>query len=138
MAASTSLQAQTPVLKVDGKAENTGVTLQALDLQVEVTGHVATTTFTMTFKNNTGRTLEGELVFPLPDGATVSHYALDINKKMRKAVPVEKAKATRVFEEIERKNVDPGLVERVEGNNFRVRVYPIWGGGYRVVSIGYE
>ncbi len=74
----------------------------------------------------------------MPDGRTVTYYALDINGKMREAVPVEKAKATEVFEEIEQRQVDPGLLEKVEGNNFRTRIYPIPAGGIRTISIGYE
>ena len=129
--------AQPPVMKTGGK-ENRDVYLQSLDVAVEVAGNIASTRYTMVFKNRTDRILEGELTFPLPDGRSVSHYALDIDGKMREAVPVEKEKATRVFEEIERRRVDPGLLERVEGNNFRTRVYPIPRNGTRTVSIGYE
>ncbi|MDR1811525.1 MAG: hypothetical protein LBQ87_01735, partial [Candidatus Fibromonas sp.] len=130
-------QAQLPTLKIGGK-ENSDVYLQSLDIQVEVTGNIASTRYTMVFKNRTNRILEGELTFPLPDERSVTHYALDINGKMREAVPVEKAKGTQVFEEIEQRRVDPGLLERVEGNNFRTRIYPIPAGGTRTISIGYE
>jgi len=126
-----------PNLKINGK-ENPDVYLQSLDVTVDVTGNIASTRYTMVFKNKTARVLEGELTFPLPDGRTVTYYALDINGKMREAVPVEKAKATRVFEEIEQRQVDPGLLERVEGNNFRTRIYPIPSGGTRTISVGYE
>jgi len=127
-----------PVLRVNGK-EDPDVYLQSLDIQVEVTGSIAATRHTMVFKNKTDRILEGYLIFPLPDGCAVTYYALDINGKMREAVPVDKEKAARVFEEIERRQVDPGILERVEGNNFRMRIYPIpANGGTRTVSIGYE
>ena len=131
-------EAQLPVLKVKGAKEISEVYLQSLDIQVEITGNIATTRYVMVFKNRTGKILEGELIFPLPDGLTISHYALDINGKMREAVPVEKAKATQVFEEIEQQRVDPGLLERVEGNNFRTRIYPIPANGTRTISMGYE
>jgi len=135
----TLVQANLPVLNIDGK-KNPDVYLQSLDIQVEVTGNIASTRYTMVFKNRTDRTLEGELTFPLPDGRTITHYALDINGKMRDAVPVEKARATEVFEEIEQRPVvvDPSLLERVEGNNFRTRIYPIPARGKRTISIGYE
>lgn len=133
-----SLMAQTPVLKVADKENPKEVYLQTLDIKVEVAGNIATTTMYMVFHNRTNKILEGELSFPLPEGVTVSGYALDINGKMRKAVPVEKAKATQVFEEIERRRVDPGLLEQVEGNNFRTRIYPIPGNGSRKISITYE
>ncbi|MDR1830720.1 MAG: hypothetical protein LBQ76_08130, partial [Candidatus Fibromonas sp.] len=90
-------QAQLPTLKIGGK-EDADVYLQSLDVQVEVTGNIASTRYTLVFKNKTDRILEGELTFPLPDGRSATHYALDINGKMREAVPVEKAKGTQVFE----------------------------------------
>jgi len=130
-------EAQLPTLTIGGK-ENPDVYLQSLDINVEVTGNIAATRYTMVFKNKTGRILEGVLTFPLPDERSVTHYALDINGKMREAVPVEKAKGTEVFEEIEQRRVDPGLLERVEGNNFRTRIYPIPANGTRTISIGYE
>ena len=125
-----------PIMNVKGG--NSEVYLQSFDIQVEVIGNIATTRYVMVFKNRTKKILEGEFLFPLPDGVTVSHYALDINGKMREAVPVEKAKATQVFEEIEQRRVDPGLLERVDGNNFRTRIYPIPASGTRTISIGYE
>jgi len=129
--------AEPPVLKIDGKT-NPDVYLQSLDIQVEVTGNIASTRYTMVFKNRTNRILEGELTFPLPDERSVTYYALDINGKMREAVPVEKAKGTEVFEEIEQRRIDPGLLERVEGSNFRTRIYPIPANKTRTVAIGYE
>lgn len=127
-----------PKLKITGNQGDSAVFLQTLDVQVEVSANVATTVFTMTFRNTSNRILEGELLFPLPEGVSVSSYALDIDGKMRQAVPVEKAKATQVFEEIVQRRVDPGLLERVEGNNYRTRIYPIPANGVRTVSIGYE
>lgn len=132
-----SLQAQMPTIKVDGKEAGL-VYLQKLNVDVKINGAIATTTWTMTFKNKTGRILEGELNFPLAEGSSVSRYALDINGLLREAVPVEKEKGTRVFENIERRRVDPGLLEKVDGNGFRTRIYPINPNGTRTVLIGYE
>jgi TonB-dependent SusC/RagA subfamily outer membrane receptor len=130
-------KAQMPQLTVDGKTNN-GVQLQALKIEVTVCGTVARTTWQMTFKNTTSRILEGTLNFPLKDGLSVSRYALDINGKMREAVPVDRGKGTEVFEAIERRRVDPGLLEKVDGNTFRTRIYPINAYSSRTVLIGYE
>ena len=126
-----------PSLKTEGK-ESSDVYLQKLDVDVSISGAMATTVWTLTFRNSTGRTLEGELNFPLPAGIPVSRYALDINGKMREAVPVQKEKATQVFELTERRKIDPGLLEKVDGNTFRTRIYPILPRGVRTVRIGYE
>jgi hypothetical protein len=74
----------------------------------------------------------------LPENVSVSRYAIDINGKMREAVPVNKNKGKQVFEAIEHRRVDPGLLEKVDGNNFRTRIYPLMPNGERIVVIGYE
>jgi len=130
--------AASPEALSSGKREKPDVYLQSLDIQVEVTGNVAATRYTMVFKNRTDRILEGTLTFPLPYGRSVTHYTLDIDGKTRDGVPVENAKGTRAFEEIMRRRVDPGLLERVDGSNFRTRVYPVPAYGSRTISIGYE
>ncbi|MDR1332077.1 MAG: carboxypeptidase-like regulatory domain-containing protein, partial [Tannerella sp.] len=134
------LAAQMPVMKViDGNgAGNSAVTLERMNIEVEIFGNIAVTTMTMDFRNHTNRQLEGELTFPMPEGVTVSGYALDIDGHLRSAVPVPKARATEVFESIEHRNVDPGLLERVEGNNFRTRIYPLESKDIRTVRVSYE
>jgi hypothetical protein len=129
--------AQSPQLTVDGKSNN-GVRLQQLKIDVAIYGNISRTTWQMTFYNSTPRILEGNLLFPLKDGVSVSRYALDINGHMREAVPVDRGKGTVVFESIERRRVDPGLLEKVEGNTFRTRIYPINPNSTRTVIIGYE
>ena len=135
--AAHSVSAQRPVMKIEG-SESSNVTLQKLSVDVTINGTLAITTWTMTFKNTSKRVLEGELTFPLGDGIEVSRYALDINGKLREAVPVEKAKGALVFESIERRRVDPGLLEKLEGNSFRTRIYPFNPGSTRTILIGYE
>lgn len=132
-----ALQAQQPILEVDGPDSNK-VRLTKLDLDVKIAGNIATTTMTMRFCNSGKRVLEGELTFPMPEGVSISRFALDMNGHMREAVPVEKEKGQVVFENIERQNVDPGLLEKVEGNSFRTRIYPIPAGGCRTVIVAYE
>jgi Ca-activated chloride channel homolog len=129
--------AQVPQLKINDRTDP-NVYLSKLSIDVKVVGNRAITNMTMVFTNKSNRILEGELVFPLPEGISVSRYALDINGKLREAVPVEKEKATQVFEEIERRRVDPGILEQVEGNNFRTRIYPVPANGSRTIAIGYE
>lgn len=133
----SSLNAQMPSLRINGE-KNDAVSLKTMDIDVNIIGNMATTTMKIVFHNNTSRILEGELTFPMPEGVTVSRYAIDINGKLREAVPVPKAKATEVFESIEHRQIDPGLLERTEGNVFRTRVYPLPAKGDRTVLIAYE
>jgi len=80
---------------------------------------------TITFTNPNGRVFAGELEFPLPDGATVCGYALEVNGVMTPGVICEKEKARAAFENEMRKGVDPGLVEHVKGNLWKTRIYPL-------------
>ncbi|TGD58294.1 DUF2135 domain-containing protein [Flavobacterium humi] len=112
--------------------------MSQLLVSVKVVGNIAYTTAEMHFANSATRQMEAELLFPLPEGVSVSRYAIDINGKMREAVPVDKNKGKQVFEAVEHRRVDPGLLEKVAGNNFRTRIYPILPGKERIVIIGYE
>jgi Ca-activated chloride channel homolog len=128
-------QAPRLVTALDAKAEP--VQLSKMDVAVKILGEIAETRTTMTFYNPHSRVLEGNLHFPLPEGATISGYALDVNGIMVDGVVVEKHEARRVFEREERKGVDPGLVEWLKGNNFQTRVYPIPARGSRTVMVRY-
>jgi len=130
---------EVPSLKIkNDDGQQNKVTLADLKVDVSIFGNMAKTTMTMVFENKTRRDLEGELTFPMPEGVSVSGYALDINGKLRQAVPVDKNKGTEVFESIETRRVDPGLLEKVEGNNFRTRIYPLPANGKRTIQISYS
>lgn len=129
--------AQSPQLNVKGQ-DSLLVKMSQLLVQVKVVGNIAYTTAEMHFSNSSTRQMEAELLFPLPEGVSVSRYAIDINGKMREAVPVNKTKGKQVFEAVEHKRVDPGLLEKVDGNNFKTRIYPILPNKERIVIIGYE
>jgi hypothetical protein len=130
-------QAQSPQLTVKGN-DSIQVKMSQLLVNVKIVGNIAYTTAEMHFFNKSTRQMEAELLFPLPEGVSVSRYAIDINGKMREAVPVNKNKGKQVFEAVEHRRVDPGLLEKVEGNNFKTRIYPILPNGERIVLIGYE
>eukprot|EP01080_Neovahlkampfia_damariscottae_P011271 gene11271-4084_t len=114
---------------------STELTLTKLHIDVSINGIFAKTTFLMTFFNDSNQKLSGELVFPLPDGAVVSGFGLDIDGEIVDGVCVEKQKARIAFEKEVRKGVDPGLIEKVQGNNFKTRVYPIEAHNSRQVKI---
>src|SRR5829696_5787634 len=113
-----------PVLTGEDGKPVAGVSLARANLKAVVSGTLAETTLTLTFANAHDRVLGGEIVFPLPEGATVTGYGLDVNGVMVDGVAVEKQKARVIYEQEIHKRVDPGLVEHVVGNAFRTRLYP--------------
>lgn len=122
-----------PLIKASGAEIPVG--LRAASMQVETDGSLARTTLLLTLHNPNDRLLEGTLEFPLQPGQQVSAFALDVGGVLRDAVPVPKQKAQQVFESIERRNVDPGVLEQTAGNHFRLRVYPIPARGTRQVRL---
>ncbi|HEY3633521.1 MAG TPA: VIT domain-containing protein, partial [Caldimonas sp.] len=122
-----------PVLRVEGAEQP--VRIESLRVDVEVAGSAAATTVQMVFFNPNQRILEGKLRFPLAPGQVVAGFALDVDGKPRAAVPVEKARAQQVFEDIARRRVDPGLLQTTIGNNYELRIYPLLPGRTRTVEL---
>ncbi len=111
------------------------IQLQSLRIRAEISGHFAQTEIEMTFFNPNRRVLEGELQFPLLPGQSMASFAMDVNGVLREAVPVEKARGQAVFEDVIRGRIDPGLLEVTQGNNFKLRVYPIPAQGLKQVVL---
>lgn len=125
-----------PQLVIPGRVE-APVTLESVSIRAEVHGRFALTEVELTFRNPNRRILEGELQFPLPEAQSVTGFAMDVDGKLRDAVPVDKARGQAVFEEITRGRIDPGLLEATQGNNFKLRVYPIPAAGVKRVVLRY-
>jgi len=111
------------------------VRIESVKVRAEIDGSLAHTEVEMVFRNPNGRILEGELQFPLLAGQSIAGFAMDVNGRLRDAVPVEKARGQAVFEEVIRGRIDPGLLEVTQGNNFKLRVYPIPANGTKQVVI---
>lgn len=121
------------LLKVAGAERE--VQLEHAQLHSRVAAGLGETRIELVFRNPNSRVLEGNLEFPLADGQQVTAFALDIDGVLRDAVPVPKEKGRQVFEAIERRGVDPGLLEQTAGNQFRLRIYPIPAHGTRRVAL---
>jgi len=129
-----------PVMKVSNlkSGSENPMRLDILNIDIKIVGKIAVTTLDMTYYNDNSRVMEGEFNFPLGEGQTVSRFALDINGTMREGVVVEKEKGRKTFESVVRRGIDPGLLEMTEGNNFRMRVYPLPAKGTRRVILAFE
>ncbi len=133
----SSAQTSPPVLVSQDEEKKEEMILTKLAVGVRITSSVAETEMVMSFYNPHDRQLSGDLYFPLPEGAFISGYALDVNNVMVDGVVVKKAKGRQVFEQLVRRSIDPGLVEYVKGNNFRTRIFPLPPRGTRTVMVRY-
>lgn len=114
------------------------IRMQSLNVRTHIVGMRATTVMETVVFNPNNRVLEGTFSVPLIDGQVVVGMALDINGTMRDAVVVDKTKGRATFEAIQRRGVDPALVEWTRDNAFKTRVYPIPPQQHRVVRIVVE
>ena len=121
----------------EGDEPSAPLVLESARYEVTVAGFAARTRATLTFRNDAGRVLEGEFVYPLPDTAVISGFALDVGGRMVDGVVVEAQQARIAFDTEVRKGIDPGLVEWVRGNTFRTRIWPLPARGRRTVTIEY-
>ena len=124
-----------PSLLVDMGGRPQPMRLAQVDVEARIVGFVAETTMTLVFANPHKQEFEGDLYFPLPPGAVLCGYALDVEGKMIDGVAVDAEEGRQAYESLVRRRIDPGLTEWVSGNTFRSRVYPIAPNGKRTASI---
>ena len=101
------------------------VTLKGHSVSAVINDNVAEVTVEQVFHNRSGRQLEGTYLFPLPEGASVSQWAMTMGGKMVQGEIMEARQARRVYEDIVRRRRDPGLLEYLGQGLFKARVFPI-------------
>ena len=115
---------QIPILALKGP-KNERLQIRSLKMTSYLEDGFSRTRYDLILRNPYDKTLEAEFQFPLQEGQTLSHFALEVNGELRPAVAVEKQKARIAYEATVRRGVDPGLVEKVAGNIFKMRVFPL-------------
>lgn len=94
-------------------------------VNVKITDQIATTTVDEEFFNPNSARLEGTYLFPVPKGAQIDKFAMEINGKRTEAELLPADKARGIYEDIVRKLRDPALLEYADRDVFKVRVFPI-------------
>ncbi len=99
--------------------------IRSIKLDTKIAGQVATTHVEQVFRNDTDATLEGTYFFPIPETASVSEFAIwDGNRRLVGEVR-SREEARRIYDEIVRRQRDPGLLEYAGKNLFQARIFPI-------------
>ena len=106
-------------------------------VNVEIDDRVATTSVDEEFRNPANVRTEGTYLFPLPPGAHIDKFSMDINGRQTEAELLPADKARSIYEDIVRKMRDPALLEYVGRDAFKVRVFPIEPHGTKRIKIRY-
>ena len=110
---------------IDLRADEKPVDVEKSEAVVEENAFFRRVRTTFTFTNPNQRVMSGEFEFPIPEGASVCGYSLQIGSEMVPGVVCEKEKARVAFENETKKGVDPGIVEQVKGNIWKTRIFPL-------------
>jgi Ca-activated chloride channel homolog len=105
---------------------------------VTIDEQVATTHVDQVFVNESPHDMEGEYLFPLPVGATISRFAMWVDGRPLEAQVLDCDEARRIYEDIVRERRDPALLEYVDRGAFRARIYPIPAWGEKRIEIEYS
>ena len=115
-----------PVIRIENiRADEKPVDVEKKESVVAENAFFKRVKTSFVFTNPNPRTMAGELEFPIPDGAFVCGYALEVNGEMIPGVVCDKEKARVAFENEIKKGVDPGIVEQVKGNIWKTRIFPL-------------
>ncbi|HMJ91209.1 MAG TPA: VIT and VWA domain-containing protein [Candidatus Acidoferrum sp.] len=92
---------------------------------VKIKDQFATTKVEQEFYNPNSLRLEGTFLFPVPKGAQIDKFTMNIDGKPVEAELLTAEKARRIYEDIVRRQRDPALLEYEGRDMFRVRIFPI-------------
>lgn len=99
--------------------------VKSIKIDVRIGSQVATTHVEQVFRNDTDATLEGTYFFPIPETASISEFAIwDGNRRLVGEVR-SREEARRIYDEIVRRQRDPGLLEYAGKNLFQASIFPI-------------
>src|SRR5262249_2395655 len=94
-------------------------------VNTRINDQVATTAVDEEFYNPNDARLEGTYLFPIPKGAAINKFTMEINGKQVEAELLSADKARHIYEDIVRKLKDPALLEYGGRDVFKVRIFPI-------------
>jgi len=99
--------------------------VKSIKIDTKISSQVATTHVEQVFRNDTNFTLEGTYLFPIPESASVAEFAIwDGDRRLVGEVRTRE-EARRIYDEIVRRQRDPGLLEYAGKDLFQASIFPI-------------
>lgn len=99
--------------------------IKSIKIDTKILSQVATTHVEQVFRNDTDATLEGTYFFPIPDEAAIAEFAIWDGDRRLVGEVRSREEARRIYDEIVRRQRDPGLLEYAGKNLFQASIYPI-------------
>jgi len=99
--------------------------VKSIKIDTKIVGQVATTHLEQVFRNNTDMVLEGTYLFPLPESGSISEFAIWDGDRRLVGEVRSREEARRIYDEIVRRQRDPGLLEYAGKDLFQASIFPI-------------
>ncbi|NQT89585.1 FecR domain-containing protein, partial [bacterium] len=113
------------------------LSLRKYHVDVHIEDGIARTTVDQTFFNHLNWNTEGTFTFPLPPGASVSRLAMYVGGALNEGGMVERSRGQAIYTEIKFQRRDPALLEMMEGNVFKLRIFPLEGRREKRIFLSY-
>jgi Ca-activated chloride channel family protein len=114
------------------------LTIKYHRVTVTIEDQVATTHVDQVFVNEARHEVEGTYIFPLPEAAAISDFAMWVDGQKLEGQILKREEARRIYEDIVRRRQDPALLEYVGRDAFQASIFPIPPGDERRVEIEYS
>jgi Ca-activated chloride channel family protein len=111
--------------------------IASVKVGTRINDQVAITTVDQEFYNPNNARLEGTFVFPIPKGAHLDKFTMEIDGKPVEAELLAADKARHIYEDIVRKLRDPALLEYSGRDVFKVRIFPIEPNSHKRIHLSY-
>lgn len=99
--------------------------VKSIKIDTRISSQVATTHVEQVFRNDTNMVLEGTYFFPIPESASITEFAIwDGDRRLVGEVRTRE-EARRIYDEIVRRQRDPGLLEYAGKDLFQASIFPI-------------
>jgi Ca-activated chloride channel family protein len=99
--------------------------IKSIKIDTKIASQVATTHVEQIFRNDTNATLEGTYFFPIPEHASITEFAIWDGDRRLVGEVRSREEARRIYDEIVRRQRDPGLLEYAGKNLFQASIFPI-------------
>jgi len=99
--------------------------IKSIKIDAKISSQVATTHVEQIFRNDTDATLEGTYFFPIPEQASIAEFAIWDGDRRLVGEVRSREEARRIYDEIVRRQRDPGLLEYAGKDLFQASIFPI-------------
>ena len=99
--------------------------IKSIKIDTKISSQVATTHVEQVFRNDTPATLEGTYLFPIPESASIAEFAIWDGDRRLVGEVRSREEARRIYDEIVRRQRDPGLLEYAGTDLFQASIFPI-------------